>query len=51
MDKWGYEVNIYNVPDLESFLQAILILPRSVTADFNFPKWNYYGHGSGARRA
>ena len=49
MDQWGYEVNIYNVPDLEAFLQAVLLTPRSVTSDFNFPKWYYYGHGSGAR--
>ena len=47
MDRWGYQVNIYNVPDLESFLQAVLLMPRSVTSDFNFPQWRYYGHGSG----
>lgn len=47
MDRWGYQVNIYNVPDLETFLQAVLLLPRSVTSDFNFPQWHYYGHGSG----
>jgi hypothetical protein len=38
------------VPDHESFLQAVLQLPRSLTADFNFPEWNYYGRGSGERR-
>ncbi len=47
MERWGYEVNIYNVPDLESFLQAALLLPRSITSDFNFPKWGYHGRGSG----
>ncbi len=47
MDRWGYQVNIYSVPDLETFLQAILLLPRSVTSDFNFPQWQYYGRGSG----
>jgi len=47
MDRWGHAVNIYNVPDLESFLQAVLLQPRSVTSDFNFPKWNYFGRGSG----
>jgi hypothetical protein len=47
MDKWGFEVNIYDVPDLESFLQAVLLMPRSITSDFNFPKWHYYGRGSG----
>ena len=47
MDQWGYEVNIYNVPDLEAFLQAVLLLPCSVTSDFNFPQWSYFGTGSG----
>lgn len=47
MDEWGFEVNIYNVPDLEAFLQAVLLIPRSITSDFNFPKWHYYGRGSG----
>ena len=47
MDKWAFQVNIYNVPDLESFLQAVLLMPRSITSDFNFPKWHYYGRGSG----
>lgn len=50
LEAWGYEVNIYAVPDHESFLQAVLLLPRSLTADFNFPGWNYYGRGSGERR-
>ena len=49
MDQWGVEVNLYNVPDLESFLQAVLLMPCSVTSDFNFPKWHYYGRGSGER--
>ena len=47
LDKWGFDVNIYNVPGLESFLRAILLEPRSITSDFNFPKWQYYGRGSG----
>ena len=47
MDQWGFDVNIYDVPDLESFLQAVLLMPRSITSDFNFPKWYYYGRGSG----
>lgn len=51
MDRWGYEMNIYNVPDLEAFLQAVLLMPRSVTSDFNFPQWHYYGQGSGERGA
>ena len=47
IDRWGFEVNIYNVPNLESFLKAVLLMPRSITADFNFPKWHYFGRGSG----
>ena len=43
-------MNLYAVPDHESFLQAMLLMPRSLTADFNFPEWNYYGRGSGERR-
>jgi hypothetical protein len=40
-------VNLYGVPDLEAFLDASLMLPASVTADFNFPEWRYDGKGSG----
>ena len=47
MDTWGFEVNIYKVPDLSAFLQAVLLMPRSITTDFNFPEWHYYGRGSG----
>jgi len=45
--KWGLEVNLYGVPDLDSFLRATLFLPDSITTDFNFPEWAYYGQGSG----
>jgi hypothetical protein len=44
---WGYEVNLYGIPDLPAFLQAILLMPRALTCDFNFPEWGYYGRGSG----
>ncbi|GBE24087.1 hypothetical protein BMS3Bbin02_00352 [bacterium BMS3Bbin02] len=44
---WGYEVNFYGVLDLEGFLNAVVLLPRSVTSDFNFPQWSYYGQGAG----
>jgi hypothetical protein len=50
LDRWGYDVNLYAVPDLESFLGAALLLPRSLTADFNFPAWHYFGRGSGEGR-
>ena len=45
--KWGFETNVYNAPDLEQFLKVMILSPRSITSDFNFPEWNYYGRGSG----
>jgi hypothetical protein len=50
LDKWGFEANIYHIPDLTSFLRAVLLLPSSITSDFNFPKWQYYGRGSGSHQ-
>jgi hypothetical protein len=50
LEERGWEVNVYGVPDLEAFLEASLLLPRSVTADFNFPDWHYFGRGSGQHR-
>jgi hypothetical protein len=47
LKKWGFEVNVYNAPDLEQFLKVMILSPRSITSDFNFPEWNYYGRGSG----
>ena len=47
LEAWGHKINIYNVPDLHSFLKAALLLPSSITADFNFPKWHYFGRGPG----
>jgi hypothetical protein len=47
----GWETNVYDVPDLEAFLGACLLLPTSVTADFDFPEWGYAGRGSGANGA
>ena len=47
LHEWGHEVNIYAVPDLESFLEAVVLLPCSVTSDFNFPQWHRFGRGSG----
>jgi hypothetical protein len=51
LEERGWEVNVYGVPDLEAFLEASLLLPRSVTADFNFPDWHYFGRGAGQHRA
>ena len=50
LERWNFEVNVYNVPDLESFLRAVLLQPTSITSDFNFPKWYYFGRGSGENR-
>ncbi len=41
----GWQVNLYGVPDLQAFLEAALLLPASVTADFDFPEWGYRGRG------
>lgn len=45
LERLGWPVNLYGVPDLESFLEAALLLPASVTADFSFPEWDYFGWG------
>ena len=50
MGEWGYQTNIYNVPNLDAFLRAVLMFPCSITSDFNFPQWHYYGRGSGQNR-
>ncbi len=47
MDAWGYEVNFYEIPDLNNFLQVVLLLPAGITTDYNFPEWHHYGRGSG----
>jgi hypothetical protein len=47
LDRWGHAVNLYAVEDLDQFLRAVMLLPRSVTADFNFPEWHYFGRGAG----
>lgn len=49
MKEWGYAVNVYSVPDLEAFLRASLLLPRSITSDFDFPRWGYRGRGGEVR--
>ncbi len=47
LERPGWETNVYGVPDLQTFLEAAVLLPTSVTADFNFPAWRYFGRGSG----
>ena len=44
LEEWGRDANIDGVPDLEQFLRAVLLLPRSITADVEFPAWHYFGH-------
>ena len=39
LDDWDCAVNIYDVPNLQAFLQAILLLPTSITSSFDFPFW------------
>jgi len=34
LDAWGFEINIHGAPDLEAFLQAAVLLPRSISARF-----------------
>jgi hypothetical protein len=47
MNEWGFKVNISNITDLESLLKAVLLMPQSITSDFNFAKLNYYERGFG----
>lgn len=35
LKEWGYDITIRKVPDFESFLQATLLQPRSITSEFN----------------
>ncbi len=41
LTEWGYDINVYNVPDLESFLKVALLLPASLTADFHGAAWRF----------
>jgi len=49
LETWGYEINIYDVPDLETFLQAALMLPQSLTADFSLSSRSDVGRGASER--
>lgn len=35
LQEWGWDVNLYNVPDLEAFLHAVLMLPASLSSTFS----------------
>ena len=37
LQRWGHDTNIYAVPDLAAFLQAALLLPRSLTRRLQLP--------------
>jgi len=39
LDEAGCEVNLHGVSNLRGFLEAALLLPRSLTARFHFPQW------------
>jgi hypothetical protein len=45
--RWGFTFNLYGIADVPSLLAAVAEQPASITADFNFPEWGYYGRGSG----
>lgn len=47
MRTWGFAFNLYGITDVPSLLAAVAQNPASITADFNFPEWGYYGRGSG----
>jgi hypothetical protein len=51
LEDWGYPVALEEVPDLESFLKASLLLPAAIASDFNFPAWCYYGRGAGRQHS
>jgi len=40
---FGLEVDVDDVEDLEALLQVVLLMPKAVTSNFNFPKWSYFG--------
>ena len=42
-----FNSNVYDAPNLESFLKVMLLKPHSFTTDFNFPQSDDYGRGSG----
>ncbi|MFQ5688494.1 MAG: hypothetical protein ACE5GV_17750, partial [Candidatus Scalindua sp.] len=33
-----------------SFFQTVVLMPQSITSDFNLPEWHYYGKSSGENR-
>jgi hypothetical protein len=39
LEEWDCRVDITDVPDLEGFLRAVLLLPTSIASRFDFPEW------------
>lgn len=37
MNGTGYKVNIYNIPDIETLTEAVLLHPSSISCDFDIP--------------
>ncbi len=41
--KWGFDVHINTITSFNNFLQAALFTPRSMTLNFGFDGWRYFG--------
>lgn len=39
IESWGFDLTIYDIRNLETFLQAALLTPKAVVSNFNFPAW------------
>lgn len=39
LDYWGFATTIHDVTELQAFLQAVLLMPRAICSDFDFPQW------------
>ncbi len=39
LDAWNFDLNIYDAPNLEAFMKAALLQPRSLSSKFNFERW------------
>ena len=39
IEGWGFDLTIYDIRNLETFLQAALLTPKAIVSDFNFPAW------------
>ncbi len=39
LDDWGFAATIYDVRELQDFLQAVLLMPQAICSDFSYAKW------------